>query len=86
MHNKLFKLGVSAFIIAEICFLGGLLSVVIEEYDPIFIETAGLIMIAYSIIVGIGVLLFALHQLHKWNPNVIIHLKNLFFLKLRVTM
>lgn len=75
MRNKIFKLSVSTFIVAEICFLGGLLFVVIDEYDPVFVETAGLIMITYSIILGIGVLLFALHQLYKWNPNVIMHLK-----------
>lgn len=77
-----FKLGVSAFIIIEICFLGGLLAIVVEEYDPIFVETAGLVMVTYSIILGIGVLLFALHQLIKWNPTFRALLRRLLLYKI----
>ncbi len=65
-----FKLGVSLFILLEFCFLGSLLFVVVSEYDPVFEETVGLLMISFSVVAGMAVLLFELHQLLRWKPNM----------------
>ncbi len=70
VDTKIFKIIVSTFIVAEICFFSGLLFTVLAEYDPVFVETAGLIMITYSSIMALAVLLYSLFSLIKWQPNI----------------
>jgi hypothetical protein len=81
-----FKLAISLFIIVEVCFLGGLLYTVWEEYDPIFVESAGIAMITFSIVLGIGALLYEFHQIIKWKPNIVAHLPRLPLSKLEAHM
>ncbi len=76
-----FKLGVSLFILLEFCFLGSLLFVVVSEYDPVFEETVGLLMISFSIVAGMTVLMFELHQLLKWQPNMTKYFLNQMYAK-----
>ncbi len=70
VNTTVFKSGVSLFVFIEICFLGGLLFVVVNEYDPFFEETVGLVMIGISIIAGMAVLLYELRELFKWKPSM----------------
>jgi hypothetical protein len=74
-NTRIFKLGVSLFVLFEFCFLGGLLFAVVSEYDPFFEETVGLAMISISVVAGIAVLLFELHQLLRWKPARALKLK-----------
>jgi hypothetical protein len=67
--EPVFKLGVSSFAIAEILFLGYLLLVALEEYDGMFVETAGLTMAAIAVALGIGALLFLLIEVFRWKPS-----------------
>jgi hypothetical protein len=67
--EPVFKLDVSSFAIAEILFLGYLLLVALEEYDGMFVETAGLTMAAIAVALGIGALLFLLIEVFRWKPS-----------------
>ena len=67
--EPIFKLGVSSALIAEICFLGLMLFIALEEYDGTFIETAGFSMVTLSVAFGLAALLFTLFQLFKWKPS-----------------
>jgi hypothetical protein len=70
-NNVGFKLAISSFIILEVCFLGAMLYTAWEEYDPIFVETAGIAMVTFSIVLGIGALLWELQEIIKWKPNIV---------------
>jgi hypothetical protein len=67
--EPVFKLGISSFLIAEICLLGLMLFWAFEEYDGTFVETAGFSMVSLSVAFGIAALLFTLFQLLRWKPS-----------------
>jgi hypothetical protein len=78
-NNIGFKWAISIFIIVGVCFLGALLYSVWEEYDPIFAESVGITMITFSIVLGIGALLWELHEIIKWKPNIVGYLSRILF-------
>ncbi len=57
-----FKLWVSAVMIAEIAFLGGILFWALEEYEASQVENIGMSVVLVSLSLALGALLFSLVQ------------------------
>ena len=64
-----FKLGVSSFLVVEICFLGLMLFWAYAEYDGTFVETAGFTMVTIAVAFGLAALMWSLFQVFKWKPS-----------------